>query len=50
MTEVVKLCPDGPWSRIESPTVSVFSHILFKVTARKSQKSQRPFAPLTWTL
>ena len=24
-------CPDGPWSSIDSPTVSVFSHILFKV-------------------
>ena len=22
---------DGPWSRIDSPTVSVFSHILFKI-------------------
>ena len=26
-------CPDGPWSRIDAPTVSVFSHILFKVQA-----------------
>lgn len=27
-----ELCDDGPWSRIESPTVSVFSHILFKIS------------------
>lgn len=26
-------CEDGPWPRIDSPTVSVFSHILFKVPA-----------------
>jgi len=25
-------CEDGPWSRIDSPTVSVFSHILFKIS------------------